>query len=214
MDSEKQQTLTDIVASVMSETSDSDVSALNENYTCLNTRYDQDDSTPAKLMKIRKYQLHAKTYSAKWELDPNYRGWVQRSQRGDGFFFCLACNQDYTCGKSELDKHASSKKHCLNIRSLPKMNDFNLAHSNNFCKKIKSDETVEFNNVLPNDFDASSTSNNEFVFDSKEESFGKYIVSELKRIKKKKTYELVKWEILQALQKAMLKEIETEDSED
>lgn len=43
-----------------------------------------------------------------------------------------------------------------------------------------------------------------------EETFGKYIVSELKRIKKKKTYELVKWEILQALQKAILEEVETE----
>lgn len=54
----------------------------------------------------------------------------------------------------------------------------------------------------------------QFACDSKEESFGKYIVSELKRIKKKKTYELVKWEILQALQKAMIQEVETEDSED
>jgi len=67
---------------------------------------------------VRKYQIHAKTYSPKWELDPNYRGWVQRSQSGDGFFYCLACNKNYTCGKSELDKHASSKKHCLNLKTL------------------------------------------------------------------------------------------------
>lgn len=67
---------------------------------------------------VRKYQIHTKTYSPKWELDPNYRGWVQRSERGDGFFYCLACSKDYTCGKSELDKHASSKKHCLNLKSM------------------------------------------------------------------------------------------------
>lgn len=48
------------------------------------------------------------------------------------------------------------------------------------------------------------------VSEREEETFGKYVVSELKRIKKKKTYELVKWEILQALQKAILLEVETD----
>lgn len=49
--------------------------------------------------------------------------------------------------------------------------------------------------------------------ETKEEALGRYIVSELRRIKNKKTYELVKWEILQALQKAMLQEVEAETSE-
>lgn len=45
----------------------------------------------------------------------------------------------------------------------------------------------------------------------KEDIFGRYIASELKRIKSKKTYEEVKWKILQALQAAAEKE--TDDSE-
>lgn len=40
----------------------------------------------------------------------------------------------------------------------------------------------------------------------KEEIFGAYIASELKRIKNKKTYEEVKWKILQTLQTAAQKE--------
>jgi hypothetical protein len=41
---------------------------------------------------------------------------------------------------------------------------------------------------------------------SKEEIFGRYVASELKRIKSKKTYEEVKWKILQTLQMAAEKE--------
>lgn len=200
----------------MDETSDSDVTALtnvNENYTILNTVYNE--SPAAKLMKIRKYQLHAKTYSPKWEKDPNYSGWVQRSKKGDGFYYCLACNQDYTCGKSELDKHASSRKHCMNLINMPEAN--NETYSVYEMQDMNNSDTFDHETSIVNqDFGASSTSFS-YKFqqqESKEESFGKYIISELKRIKKKKTYELVKWEILQALQKAMLKEAETEDSED
>lgn len=47
--------------------------------------------------------------------------------------------------------------------------------------------------------------------DCKEDIFGRYIASELKRIKSKKTYEEVKWKILQALQAAAEKE--TDDTE-
>lgn len=45
----------------------------------------------------------------------------------------------------------------------------------------------------------------------KEEIFGAYIASELKRIKNKKTYEEVKWKILQTLQSAAEKEAEDQD---
>lgn len=45
----------------------------------------------------------------------------------------------------------------------------------------------------------------------KEEIFGTYIASELKRIKNKKTYEDVKWKILQTLQSAAEKEAEDQD---
>lgn len=80
-------------------------------------------ATPA---KTRKYNTHIKSYSSKWEEDPNYRGWVHRSQRGDGHFFCLACKQHYACGKSELDKHASSKKHFMNLRNMSWNDDFTI----------------------------------------------------------------------------------------
>mgnify|MGYP000893504748 CR=1 FL=1 len=47
---------------------------------------------------------------------------------------------------------------------------------------------------------------------SKEEIFGRYVASELKRIKSKKTYEEVKWKILQALQTAAEKEADDPDT--
>ena len=49
---------------------------------------------------------------------------------------------------------------------------------------------------------------------SKEEIFGQYVASELKRIKSKKTYEEVKWKILQALQSAAEREADDPDALD
>ncbi len=159
MDSEKRPTYSDVVASVMSESSDTD-GVLSENYACLTAPKFDEDVIPAKILKIRKYQLHAKTYSPKWELDPNYRGWVQRSRRGDGYFYCLACNQDYTCGKSELDKHASSKKHCMNLRSLTKQEDYSPLDVSCMNKAEHIESEVSYN---LDDYDASSTSINSDV---------------------------------------------------
>lgn len=160
MNCEKRQTLRDVVASVISEGSDSEGVNITETYNT--SKYVEDGPTPVKLMKVKRYHLHPKTYSPKWEEDPNYKGWVQRSKKGDGFYYCLACNQDYTCGKSELDKHASSRKHCMNQMSLPKqtmpIEDQNLL--NNEQINLKSCDIYESESVFDNsqDFDASSTS--------------------------------------------------------
>ncbi|XP_065207452.1 uncharacterized protein LOC135836499 [Planococcus citri] len=207
MNSQPPLSFQDAVASAISEGSDTENLNLTDNYAY--------EGPPLKAMKIKRYQLHPKTYSPKWEQDPNYKGWVQRSKKGDGFYYCLACNQDYTCGKSELDKHASSRKHCINMMSLPHLNRKS-DNSNQYNKTEPSDSVEDPIIMDPHEFGASSTSENSqgSSLESKEEAFGKYIISELKRIKKKKTYEIVKWEILQALQKAMLQEAETEEFED
>lgn len=115
---EKELSFNDIVARAMAETSEIEyhpMTSFNVSPIKLKSNINSLKTVPK---VVRKYQIHTKTYSPKWELDPNYRGWVQRSERGDGFFYCLACSKDYTCGKSELDKHASSKKHCLNLKSM------------------------------------------------------------------------------------------------
>lgn len=173
----RKRTFSDVIA--MAEPSDSDVTTLtssdvttltnvNESYTVLSTVYEDPDTPAAKLMKIRKYQLHTKTYSPKWEQDPNYRGWVQRSKKGDGFYYCLACNQDYTCGKSELDKHASSRKHCMNVMAMPKVTSD--SYSVSYATDVSTYEVQNMKNCDPfdndssvlnqQDFDASSTSIN------------------------------------------------------
>lgn len=135
MATSRKKTYSEVVASAISD------NAEGENY------INQDDSvTPTKIMKIRKYQLHPKTYSTKWEQDPNYKGWVQRSKKGDGYYYCLACNQDYTCGKSELDKHASSKKHCMNMMSLPKTVSYEVTkinNQNNFIQESNFNSTCD-----------------------------------------------------------------------
>lgn len=155
----------DVVATVMAESTNNDVTTLtnvNDSYTSLKSEYDETPQKLAKIVKIRKYQLHTKTYSPKWEKDPNYRGWVSRSKKGDGFYYCLACNQDYTCGKSELDKHASSRKHCMNVINLAKSNSdqYSLAYGSDLsayevqtvkCDPLESGVAT----VLHTDFDAS-----------------------------------------------------------
>ena len=49
------------------------------------------------------------------------------------------------------------------------------------------------------------------VVEAKEDIFGKYIASELMLIKSQKIYEEVKWEILNALEKAINSQTEADD---
>jgi hypothetical protein len=49
--------------------------------------------------------------------------------------------------------------------------------------------------------------------EAKEDIFGKYIASELMLIKSQKIYEEVKWEILNALEKAVNSQAETDEAE-
>ena len=53
----------------------------------------------------------------------------------------------------------------------------------------------------------------ERVVEAKEDIFGKYIASELMLIKNQKIYEEVKWEILNALEKAINSQAEAEQAE-
>lgn len=157
MNGEKRTTLRDVVASVISEGSDNESVTVTESYTAL--KYGNHGPTPSKILKLNRYQLHPKTYSPKWEQDPTYKGWVQRSKKGDGYYYCLACDQDYTCGKSELDKHASSKKHCMNLMNLPrKLGD--VKANDNSSDDISKSDNYETESVFltSQEFDASSTS--------------------------------------------------------
>ncbi|XP_044744511.1 N-acetylneuraminate lyase [Coccinella septempunctata] len=50
-------------------------------------------------------------YQAKWNDVPSFKPWLSPSVHGDIYFYCKFCKKDYKCGKSEILKHMSSKKH-------------------------------------------------------------------------------------------------------
>lgn len=138
----------------MAETSEVEYHTLTTPFARTPIRLNSSITSPKAVARVvRKYQIHTKTYSPKWELDPNYRGWVQRSQRGDGFFYCLACSKNYTCGKSELDKHASSKKHCINLKTM-----IASASQLEATQIVKTDDSESVESMFLDDMNSSSTS--------------------------------------------------------
>lgn len=54
---------------------------------------------------------YSQKYQAKWNEVPSFKPWLSPSVHGDIYFYCKFCKKDYKCGKSEILKHMSSKKH-------------------------------------------------------------------------------------------------------
>lgn len=61
-------------------------------------------------------------YNKLWEASPLYNRWLSPSENGNLYAFCKPCGCDILikAGKTQLDKHAKSKKHKDSCKALPK----------------------------------------------------------------------------------------------
>ncbi|XP_072156624.1 uncharacterized protein [Bemisia tabaci] len=64
-------------------------------------------------------------YRSAWEADDRFKDWIRKSSKGQRHFYCLPCNQHYSCqgGTSVVDKHDKSAKHCSNLESIKNVAD-------------------------------------------------------------------------------------------
>ena len=71
--------------------------------------------------KKRKTSGHGR-HQTKWEtLKGKYEGWIQRSEKGPEYSFCVPCRQDVkvlASGFYDLESHFESNKHEANVRKL------------------------------------------------------------------------------------------------
>lgn len=68
----------------------------------------------------KKKQHYVQNYNANWGLDHKFKFWVERSPKGNNWFRCKICNDDYTTvgGKSNLTKHQRSEKHTTQAKAV------------------------------------------------------------------------------------------------
>lgn len=61
-------------------------------------------------------------YIKAWESEPDFKGWLMPSSKGQLLGFCSACNVHISliCGKMEVRKHAAGKKHRENCTAVAK----------------------------------------------------------------------------------------------
>lgn len=71
----------------------------------------ESETPPAK----RKCVVYPQRYLEKWESDAKFGAWIAKSDKGPMYYYCKVCNKDGKAGKSELEKHASGKKHISNM---------------------------------------------------------------------------------------------------
>lgn len=85
-------------------------------------------STPKKI-RLRRNELakeerpaqrerSTKIFQRKWMEEDSYKHWLRPIQDDKTKCRCIACNAVFLAGKSELEKHASGKKHQSNLKSL------------------------------------------------------------------------------------------------
>ena len=95
--------------------------------------------TPKHTGAIAKKRKYSQKYNKSWENEEEFKKWLRCSRKGASFAFCCLCCKDLNlkAGKSDLRKHAGTKKHqdnCSAINQQPSV--FSVAsHS----KKKESD---------------------------------------------------------------------------
>lgn len=86
--------------------------------------YETPTGVPSKKQK-RKY---SQKYSKSWENDEEFKKWLKSSKKSGNFAYCGVCKVDLTiqAGKTDLRKHANSKKHkenCVVVSRQPSVFD-------------------------------------------------------------------------------------------
>lgn len=70
----------------------------------------EDGNTPPKK------RIYTQKYRKEWESMTTYKPWLSESVLGNLFFYCKFCKSNYKCGKTEIDKHMTCKKHIRNSK--------------------------------------------------------------------------------------------------
>lgn len=96
------------------------------------------------LKKKRKKKSYAQKYQPNWEQLPEFKGWLQPSEKGPTYAHCSCCNKDFVCGKSEIEKHAAGKNHTKKVKSSVSQQTLttmaNVARSNILSNLVKTAE--------------------------------------------------------------------------
>ncbi|XP_017768441.1 PREDICTED: uncharacterized protein LOC108556735 [Nicrophorus vespilloides] len=72
-----------------------------------------------------KVKTSIQKYKKDWENIPEFKKWLSMSLLGSEYFYCKICKVDAKCGKSEIMRHMTSKKHKKNAQdSVPKFKCF------------------------------------------------------------------------------------------
>lgn len=80
------------------------------------------DSTEPSAKKSRKSSL--KTFQSQWYDDfSEWKSWVKECPSDSNKFFCIACNENLACGRSEIDRHSKTQKHLGNLPFLSLRNN-------------------------------------------------------------------------------------------
>ncbi|KAF5272442.1 hypothetical protein FQA39_LY07910 [Lamprigera yunnana] len=83
-----------------------------------------EDSQPDCTMKKRiktedgypKKKIYFQKYRKEWETLPAYKPWLSESVFGSHYFYCKFCKNNNKCGRTEIDKHMTCRKHIRNSK--------------------------------------------------------------------------------------------------
>ncbi|KAK4885266.1 hypothetical protein RN001_001537 [Aquatica leii] len=87
---------------------------------------DSQDESDTKCMKRRrksktddvfsKKRMYLPKYRKEWETIPAYKPWLSESVFGSNYFYCKFCKNNNKCGRTEIEKHMSCRKHIRNSK--------------------------------------------------------------------------------------------------
>ncbi|XP_055371878.1 uncharacterized protein LOC129605898 isoform X2 [Condylostylus longicornis] len=92
--------------------------------------------TPEKGKKHRK-----KIYQETWESEFE---WLNKSKKGDFYYFCTICNYNGTAGRSEVQRHSKSKRHIAATFSSKTQSSLFSSITENNLPQIDVKETLPF----------------------------------------------------------------------
>lgn len=84
----------------------------------LSNSSDSDDVEEPQILKKRK-RSYAQNYQPTWEQDDRFKGWLSKSKKGTTYCYCKACNKDFICGKSEIEKNAKGVARQQTLTDMP-----------------------------------------------------------------------------------------------
>ena len=80
----------------------------------------KESSSESETPPAKRKCFYSQKYLEKWESDPKFSGWISKSDKGPMYYYCKVCGKDGKAGKSELEKHATGKKHISNVEARQK----------------------------------------------------------------------------------------------